>query len=54
MRLIDELDELHASYVHAINVAVGHDDHARAERLAESYDDDVVRLVTRLRRDRAA
>lgn len=45
MRLIDELNELHATYVHAINAAVAEDDHARAERLAEAYDDDAIRLI---------
>jgi len=45
MRLIDELNELHASYVHAINAAVGEDDLARAERLADGYDDDAILLI---------
>ncbi|MEJ7794113.1 MAG: hypothetical protein WKF50_01060 [Nocardioides sp.] len=45
MRLIDELNELYASYVHAINAAVAGDDVARAERLAEGYDEDAIRLI---------
>lgn len=45
MRLIDELNELHASYVYAINTAVGEDDLARAERLAEEYDDAAIQLI---------
>ncbi|MGZ5400876.1 MAG: hypothetical protein ACXWDM_12775 [Nocardioides sp.] len=45
MRLIDELNELHASYVHAINAAVAADDLARADRLAEDYDGDAIRLI---------
>ena len=45
MRLIDELDTLHASYVRAINVAVADDDLARAERLAEEYDHDAIQLI---------
>lgn len=45
MRLIDELNELHASYVEAVNAAVAADDLERAERLAAAYDDDALRLV---------
>lgn len=45
MRLIHELDELHASYVRAVNAAVESDDLERAERLAEAYDADAIRLV---------
>ena len=45
MRLIDELNTLHASYVHAINVAVADDDLARAERLAAEYDHDAIQLI---------
>jgi hypothetical protein len=45
MRLIDELNDLHASYVHAINVAVADDDLTRAERLAEEYDHDAIQLI---------
>lgn len=45
MRLIDELNELHATYVHAVNAAVAAGDLDRAEHLAAAYDDDAVRLV---------
>ena len=45
MRLIDELNDLHASYVDAINSAVARDDVAAAERLATEYDDAAVTLV---------
>ncbi len=45
MRLIDELNDLHASYVDAINTAVARDDLAAAERLAAEYDDAAVTLV---------
>ncbi len=45
MRLIDELNELYATYVHAINTAVTAGDLDRAEQLAAEYDDDAVRLV---------
>lgn len=45
MRLIDELNDLHGSYVEAINVAVGHDDLATAERLAAEYDDAAITLI---------
>lgn len=45
MRLIDELNALHASYVEAVNAAVAEDDLERAERLAAAYDDEAVRLV---------
>lgn len=45
MRLIDELDALHDSYVAAVNAAVGRDDLATAERLAAEYDDDAVQLL---------
>jgi hypothetical protein len=45
MRLIDELNDLHADYVHAINAAVAEDDFVRAERLAEAYDEDAIRLI---------
>lgn len=45
MRLIDELNEMHASYVEAVNTAVAEDDLERAERLAAAYDDDALRLV---------
>ena len=45
MRLIDELNALHASYVDAINTAVAHDDLVAAERLAAEYDDAAITLV---------
>lgn len=45
MRLIDELNDLHAAYVEAVNHAVGNDDLASADRLAEEYDAAAVRLV---------
>ena len=45
MRLVDELDDLHATYVEAINAAVAHDDFVLAEQLAEGYDDEAVGLV---------
>lgn len=45
MRLIDELNDLHASYVHAINAAVAEDDVVRADRLAAAHDDDAIHLV---------
>ncbi len=43
--LIDELNDLHASYVDAINFAVSEGDPRRADDLAQAYDDDAVRLV---------
>ena len=45
MRLIDELNDLHASYVEAINVAVSNDDLEGAERLAAEYDDAAITLI---------
>lgn len=45
MRLIDELNELHAAYVRAVNAAVENDDLAGAERLAEAYDADAITLI---------
>lgn len=45
MRLIEELNQLHDSYVEAINSAVGADDPAGAERLAAEYDDAATTLV---------
>ncbi len=45
MRLIDELNQLHASYVRAVNAAVASDDLERAESLAEAYDADATRLT---------
>ncbi len=45
MRLIDELNDLHAVYVDAVNTAVGSDDLAQADRLAEEYDVAAIQLV---------
>ena len=45
MRLIDELNDLHAVYVDAVNTAVSSNDTGRVDRLAEEYDDAAVRLV---------
>ncbi len=44
MRLIDELNALHSSYVEAINLAVDRDDLTGAERLAAEYDDAAITL----------
>jgi hypothetical protein len=45
MRLVDELTDLHDSYVTAINEAVADDDLARADRLAREYDDEAIWLI---------
>ncbi|MCW2796046.1 hypothetical protein [Nocardioides sp.] len=45
MTLVQELNDLHTSYVEAINAAVARDDLAGAERLAETYDDEAVQLI---------
>ena len=45
MRLIDELNVLHSSYVTAINSAVEQNDLVRAEQLAHAYDDEAIRLI---------
>ena len=45
MRLIDELNDLHAVYVDAVNTAVGHDDLAQVDRLAHEYDNAATQLV---------
>ena len=45
MRLIDELNELHDYYAGEINAAIERDDVASAESLAQSYEDDAVRLM---------
>ena len=45
MRLVDELNVLHDSYVTAINTAVQQNDGDRAEQLARSYDDEAIRLI---------
>ena len=46
MRLVDELNVLHDSYVTAINAAVAQDDVTRAEQLAQGYDEEAIRLIT--------
>ena len=43
--LVEDVDALHASYVAAINLAVDHDDLARAEELAAAYDREAVQLL---------
>jgi hypothetical protein len=43
--LIEELDALHATYVAAVNEAIGSDDLARAETLARGYEDDAIQLM---------
>ena len=45
MRLVDELNVLHDSYVTAVNAAVAQNDVARAEQLAQAYDDEAIRLI---------
>ena len=45
MRLVEELNVLHDSYVTAINTAVQQNDGDRAEQLARSYDDEAIRLI---------
>jgi hypothetical protein len=45
MRLIDELNVLHGSYVTAINGAVEQNDLARAEQLAHAYDEEAIALI---------
>lgn len=45
MRLIDELNDLHAIYVEAVNTAVSSDDTLRAESLAAEYDDAAIQLI---------
>ena len=45
MRLVDELNVLHDSYVTAVNAAVQQNDGARAEQLAQAYDDEAIRLI---------
>jgi len=45
MRLIDELNDLHDSYARSIEAAVARDDVALAEQLAQSYEDDAIRLM---------
>jgi hypothetical protein len=43
--LLEELNELHASYVVAINQAVADGAVARAEELAVNYDADAIELI---------
>jgi hypothetical protein len=45
MRLIDELNQLHAHYLREIDRAVARDDLAEADRLAQAYEDDAVQLM---------
>jgi hypothetical protein len=45
MRLVDELNLVHDSYVAAVNAAVEQDDLVRAEWLAHTYDDEAIRLI---------
>ena len=45
MRLIDELNELHDYYASEINAAIGRDDVAAAESLAQAYEDDAVQRM---------
>ncbi len=45
MRLIDELNELHDYYAHKIEAAIGRDDIAVAESLAQAYETDAVQLM---------
>jgi hypothetical protein len=45
MRLIDELNELHDYYAGEINAAIGRDDIASAESLAQAYEDDAVQRM---------
>ena len=45
MRLIDELNELHDHYAAKVEAAVGRDDLAAAESLAQAYETDAVQLM---------
>jgi hypothetical protein len=45
MRLVDELNLVHDSYVIAVNAAVEQNDLLRAEQLAQAYDDEAIRLI---------
>lgn len=45
MRLVDELNDMHTTYVRAINDAVAHDNVTLVEQLAEAYDEEAVHLV---------
>lgn len=43
--LVQDLNDLHASYVTAINLAVAEDDIVRADRLAADYDRDAIQMI---------
>ncbi|CUR62208.1 hypothetical protein NOCA170154 [metagenome] len=45
MRLIDELNELHAHYARMIDEAVAADDLPRAGTFAQAYEDEAVQLM---------
>jgi hypothetical protein len=45
MRLIDELNELHAHYARMIDAAIAGDDLAQAGAHAQSYEDEAVQLM---------
>ena len=45
MRLIDELNQLHDHYAGQVNEAIERDDVAGAEQLAQSYEDEAIRLM---------
>lgn len=45
MRLIDELNELHAHHARNIEAAVANDDLAAAEAFAQAYEDEAVQLM---------
>jgi hypothetical protein len=43
--LLEDLNDLHASYVEAINMAVAADDYPRAYELAAEYDTDAIQMM---------
>ena len=45
MRLIDELNQIHAHYMVMVEAAVARGDDAGAERLAQAYEDDAVQVM---------
>lgn len=45
MRLIDELNQLHDDYATKVEAAIGRDDLATAEQLAQAYEDDAIQLM---------
>lgn len=45
MRLIDELNALHAHYARMIEAAIAADDIAAAEGYAQAYEDEAVQLM---------